>query len=299
MRCGPTARDDGSTARCETKGKKVTAPAYPTAFPLRDVREALAGSTETVRKFFLRMAAGGVTRQDVEVRIPAPYRDLFAQCISATPITTPPADLILYALERSKSRARELNAEAKASAAVVSETTAGIEAVSGSDLELARGASASARSRAEHSRLGAAKDRVGDVRPRNRRANAEAKRAGIPPPPRPIAFAVAVGSCLAQKKELARAPAVQRGRGAYPRPNPRVDNAIHAFSDRAPTSVEENTPSSGRAGNATARAPLATCEATREWRTCRHSTSTDTRTVAGSTARRRQRKSRASSVIRS
>lgn len=147
------AENLAESVRCETKGKKSTTAQYPAAFPLREVRDALSGNVETVRKFFLRMAAGSVTRGDVEERIPGPYRGLFAQALASSLAGTPAVDLLLHVLDKSKTRARELESEAEASASVVTETTQGIEPVKTADLAAARELLILARAEVEHAAL--------------------------------------------------------------------------------------------------------------------------------------------------
>jgi hypothetical protein len=67
-----------------TKGKKGGFVAQPggiynpsTVFPLRVVREALAGAVESTRKFFIGFVAGGVTDEDVLKEIPKPHHAAF------------------------------------------------------------------------------------------------------------------------------------------------------------------------------------------------------------------------------
>ncbi len=179
---------DESIVRCETKGKKSSAPAHPTAFPLREVRDALGGSVETVRKFFLRMTSGAVSRADVENQIPGPYRELFGQVIAPTRADTPAVDLLLYALERSKGRARELASEAKAAGSVVAETTTGLVPVNEGDLISAR--ESLARARADVQELTAALNRarqvaslVADEETTHARVTALAAQLNAIPPP--------------------------------------------------------------------------------------------------------------------
>lgn len=140
---------DDRALELRLRGKKVPPSPFPQALPLREVREALAGSVETTRKFFLRMSSGAVTLEDVENRIPGPYRELFSRVIAATQKDTAPVDLLLFALERAKARAREILNEAKASTTVVTETTQGLEPASSADLTNARSALESARAAIE------------------------------------------------------------------------------------------------------------------------------------------------------
>lgn len=171
-----------------TKGKKLPPAPFPNALPLRDVKEALGGNVDTVRKFFLRLAAGVVSRQDVEERIPAPLRSLFDAAVATTPTSTAPADLLLHALDHAKRRARELTAEAKAATAVTNEVTTGAEPVREIDLTTARDALALARAHVEDClRAADAAERIAaTVRQADeattRVAELEAKLASIPPP---------------------------------------------------------------------------------------------------------------------
>jgi hypothetical protein len=145
---------DGEEIELRARGKKVPPAPYPAALPLREVKAALAGAVETVRKFFLQMASGTTTKADIEARIPGPFRDLFDMVVATTHVSTPAADLLLHALEKAKERARNLSSEAKAAAVVTSEVSGGLQAVSESDLTTARTA------------LVAHRNQVGDARSR-------------------------------------------------------------------------------------------------------------------------------------
>lgn len=92
-------------------------------FPLRAVREAIRGSADTARQFFLRHTAGRITLADVHERLDVPLRPLM-DAVGLTP-REPPApgaetvDLLLGSLEEAKRRARAAASESKVAAKLV------------------------------------------------------------------------------------------------------------------------------------------------------------------------------------
>jgi hypothetical protein len=108
--------DDDSIVTCATKGKKAIWEAQPgcynpsTVFPLRSVREALAGNTETTRRFFIRFVAGGVTDEDVINEIPKPLHKRYQQALAATPKAAA-VDALLSAMTTAKERHAAVKAE--------------------------------------------------------------------------------------------------------------------------------------------------------------------------------------------
>ena len=135
---------DGGVLGHETKGKKLVPSATGTGgvsarLPLREIREVLAGGVERVRRYFLSLAAGGVTLADVKAQIPGPFHDLFDLAVSGTPTAMPAVDVLLAALDKAKATLRDLRAEVKAGAAVTSEVASGRPPLpSESDLAAAR-----------------------------------------------------------------------------------------------------------------------------------------------------------------
>lgn len=109
-------------------GKKATGPAaksgaVPKAlFPLREVREALAGNPQTVRQFFLRLAAGAVTWEEVLARIPSPLHGR----LWSPPGVMPAVDRLLASLEYAQDRLREARAAAKAQNTVADNAGSGL-----------------------------------------------------------------------------------------------------------------------------------------------------------------------------
>jgi len=130
---------DGSTAiwnmdegTGKSKAKRATHAVPPsidplTVFPLRLVREALTGSAEKARKFFLSHV-GEISDADIRARIPVSlgenYRSAMSECLAADP----PVDKLLKALDVSKKRARDAKAKAKAATAVATEVGQGLAA---------------------------------------------------------------------------------------------------------------------------------------------------------------------------
>lgn len=112
--------------RWETKGKKGSFSSQPfiadKAFTLRDVRAALAGAPEKVRKFFLSAVAGDIARGDVEAAIPEPLRKRFAEAAGVSV----GLDSLLAALDSAKQKLREVRAEVKTRGVVVQEGSQGL-----------------------------------------------------------------------------------------------------------------------------------------------------------------------------
>lgn len=106
-------------------GKRAVGPAPQVAvsFPLREVREALAGNANTVRQFFLRLAADKVTWQDVLARVPAA---LHGRVDAVAPASGAVPERLLAALDLSSTRLREARATAKAQAAFAAGVGSGL-----------------------------------------------------------------------------------------------------------------------------------------------------------------------------
>lgn len=115
-----------ATFRWETKGKKGGFTAQPfiadQAFTLRDVRAALAGAPDKVRRFFLAAVAGDIARGDVVAAIPEPLRKRFEEAAGQAA----GLDALLTALERAKEKLRAVRAEVKTRSVVVQEGAQGL-----------------------------------------------------------------------------------------------------------------------------------------------------------------------------
>lgn len=97
------------------------------ALPLRPVYEAVTGSVETARKFFLQYAVGAVSDADVLNRVPAALHSLYKRATLSTSLSdTTAVDRLLAALEHAKKQAREAKAAAKASEAASNDTASGL-----------------------------------------------------------------------------------------------------------------------------------------------------------------------------
>lgn len=147
--CATAILDNGEVADWQVKGKKGTWTKTPAVFdpeatfPLRTVREALAGSVETVRKFFLRFIGHTVTIEDVLGQIPTPLQARLKTVLPQD--TTDVSATILQALETTKRRLTEARAEAKAAAIVVANANSINAPPSAKVLEEAKAALAKAR----------------------------------------------------------------------------------------------------------------------------------------------------------
>ena len=126
---------DGSEAVWRAGGKsKKARHTYPevivdpaTVFPLRPVHEAIVGSVETARKFFLQYAVGAITDADVLARIPASSHNYYKRAALATTLSSATAvDRLLAALEHAKKEGRAAEARAKAADGVSAETAQGL-----------------------------------------------------------------------------------------------------------------------------------------------------------------------------
>lgn len=121
------------TVEVMSKGKKMVWTSQPSCynpvsvFPLRQVREALAGNPETTRRFFIQFVAGAVTDEDVRNEIPGPLQAKYQQALASTPKAAP-VDALLSALSTTKERIAAINADLKARAAIVAEAGAGLAA---------------------------------------------------------------------------------------------------------------------------------------------------------------------------
>lgn len=97
------------------------------ALPLRPVYEAVTGSVETARKFFLQYAVGAVSDKDVLDRVPAALHSLYKRATLSTSLSDSTAvDRLLAALEHAKKQAREAKAAAKAAEAASNDTASGL-----------------------------------------------------------------------------------------------------------------------------------------------------------------------------
>lgn len=93
-------------------------------FPLRSVREAVLGSADTARRFFLQHAVGRVSASDVLAKVPAELHGKLKQVGFDTGV--PDLEVVgklLAAIEGAKKQARAKKAESKASETVVTEVT--------------------------------------------------------------------------------------------------------------------------------------------------------------------------------
>lgn len=94
-------------------------------FPLRAVREALLGSPDTARKFFVRYALGDVGAGDVLSRIPEPVRARFMSLTSSAPDVL---GGLLLATEQSAGKKREAEARRRTAEEIVAQGSAGLPA---------------------------------------------------------------------------------------------------------------------------------------------------------------------------
>lgn len=95
--------------------------------PLRPVYDAVMGSVETARKFFLQYAVGAIADKDVLDRIPTALHGHYKRATLATSLSTSSAvDRLLAALEASKKHAREAKAQAKAAEGVSNDAAQGL-----------------------------------------------------------------------------------------------------------------------------------------------------------------------------
>jgi predicted nucleic acid-binding Zn-ribbon protein len=148
-------------------GKKSKRVGPAAIFPLRDVRSAILGSAETARKFFLSVA-GRVSWEDVIAEIPPQFHTRLASYAPKGMITDG-ATALLAAIEGTKKRVREINAEVRAQRATVASASVGLgPPPSAAEVAAAKLASeASART----AQLGRATDRLTEI-------DAEAQRIG-------------------------------------------------------------------------------------------------------------------------
>jgi hypothetical protein len=103
--------------RSRKKSKRIGSAAI---FPLRDVRSAILGSAETARKFFLSVASR-LSWEAVLAELPPQFHARLSPYKSADG-----AAGLLAAIEGTKKRVRELNAQAKAQRAHASATSQGL-----------------------------------------------------------------------------------------------------------------------------------------------------------------------------
>ena len=119
---------DGSKATFTVprKGKAVHS-TPPASLPLRHVLEAIRGSPETARKFFLAVAVGILDDAGIVARLPTPlqarYRNALVGAQGATAV-----DRLLAVLEASRARSREAAAKGRAADAAAAESATGLPA---------------------------------------------------------------------------------------------------------------------------------------------------------------------------
>jgi energy-coupling factor transporter ATP-binding protein EcfA2 len=127
--------DNGAEATWKAGGKggkkaKHAVPAFvdPTlALPLRPVYDAIVGSVETARKFFIQFAVGAISDADVLKRISVPLHPYYKRATMQETLSTSTAvDRLLAALERAKKGAREARDRAKAAESTATETAQGL-----------------------------------------------------------------------------------------------------------------------------------------------------------------------------
>lgn len=124
---------DGTQAKYELlrvtskKGSKVTSSAQPPlrprsidperVLPLRTLRDAVLGTPERSRKFFLAHSTRPITRADILARIPESLHGHYMQAVQGSQILTdrPELDKLLAALEWADKRSGDKGREAKAS----------------------------------------------------------------------------------------------------------------------------------------------------------------------------------------
>lgn len=95
--------------------------------PLRPVYDAVMGSVDTARKFFLQYAVGAVSDKDVLDRIPVALHAHYKRATLATSLSTSTAvDRLLAAMESAKKQARDAKAQAKAAEGVSDDATQGL-----------------------------------------------------------------------------------------------------------------------------------------------------------------------------
>jgi DNA adenine methylase len=113
------------------RGKNVNA--FPAAFPLRAVREALAGDKNTVRKFLLAHACKALTVDDVVNRAPYDLQEAFAQGMgiyrNQRPAgSTTAVDELLALTDIARQEARKLTDAADTHEAIARERAVGLPA---------------------------------------------------------------------------------------------------------------------------------------------------------------------------
>lgn len=115
----------------DAKGSKKAKHTLPpdvnteTVLPLRAVRDAILGSAQTARNFFLRHAVGALTMQDVLARIPEPLHARLKSLNVFTAHGDTVTDL-LRALDEAKKRQRDSAARTKAAEQLTDTNAAGL-----------------------------------------------------------------------------------------------------------------------------------------------------------------------------
>jgi hypothetical protein len=119
---GPSARarlSSGVVATCEAKrtdtgiGRAKAQNTYPDAFPLRTVREKLAGSPETIRQWLLERATGQITEADIVGRLPESLRPAYGVAASAAIPGMAPVAVLLAVIEQTAKRGRDAKKRAE------------------------------------------------------------------------------------------------------------------------------------------------------------------------------------------
>lgn len=132
---------DGRTVKwVGGKGHRGSQPAHPDAFPLRAVREAVLGSPETARRFFLHQAGGSVSMADILPRIPLSLNAAWQQADRRGRVgeDDPPVDRLLGALRVASEQARSFGAQSKAARTVSSQVGQGAPPATSTEIEAAR-----------------------------------------------------------------------------------------------------------------------------------------------------------------
>lgn len=96
-------------------------------FPLRSLKEALAGSAETVRKFFLQQVCRSLSVDAMLAQIPTVHHEKLKQVSSGPLSGKSPVEILLDALEGGQKKQRDLNArEANAEKAAAQNAPQGV-----------------------------------------------------------------------------------------------------------------------------------------------------------------------------
>lgn len=148
----------GEVARYETvraangKARKATwaAPSAvdaDTVLPLRALRAAVLGATDTARRFFLAHAGAAVADEEILARIPIELHSYYRQAIQAVNVKAAPVDKLLTALEVAKKKAREAKARAEEGATLLRQQAPNARPVSEEEYAAAKAAQTQAAER--------------------------------------------------------------------------------------------------------------------------------------------------------